>query len=158
MRATGPAVARTEAAPTYGIPFVIGASSAGTVIEWYDFYLYALLTPFLAPLFFPSDNPTASLLAGFAVYGAGFAVRPFGAVVFGRIGDVIGRKYAFLLTVSIMGGATTLVGLLPTYAQIGLLAPAILVTLRLAQGLALGGEYGGAAIYVAEHAPDDKRG
>jgi len=124
----------------YGIPFVIGASSAGTVIEWYDFYLYALLTPFLAPLFFPSDNPTASLLAGFAVYGAGFAVRPFGAVVFGRIGDVIGRKYAFLLTVSIMGGATLIVGLLPTYAQIGILAPLILVTLRMCQGLALGGE------------------
>jgi MFS family permease len=142
----------------YGIPFVIGASSAGTVIEWYDFYLYALLTPFLAPLFFPSDNPTASLLAGFAVYGAGFAVRPFGALVFGRIGDVIGRKYAFLLTVMIMGGATTVVGLLPVYAQIGILAPGILVTLRLLQGLALGGEYGGAAIYVAEHAPDDKRG
>src|SRR5215212_1686658 len=142
----------------YGIPFVIGASSVGTVIEWYDFYLYALLTPFLAPLFFPNDNPTASLLAGFAVYGAGFAVRPFGAIVFGRIGDVIGRKYAFLLTVAIMGGATTIVGLLPTYAQIGILAPTILVVLRLAQGLALGGEYGGAAIYVAEHAPDGKRG
>jgi MFS family permease len=142
----------------YGIPFVIGASSAGTVIEWYDFYLYALLTPFLAPLFFPSDNPAASLLAGFAVYGAGFAVRPFGALVFGRIGDVIGRKYAFLLTVMIMGGATTVVGILPVYAQIGILAPIILTTLRLLQGLALGGEYGGAAIYVAEHAPDGKRG
>jgi MFS family permease len=137
---------------------VIGASSAGTVIEWYDFYLYALLTPFLAPLFFPADNPTTSLLSGFAVYGAGFAVRPFGALVFGRIGDVIGRKYAFLLTVTIMGGATFIVGLLPTYAQIGILAPAILVLLRLLQGLALGGEYGGAAIYVAEHAPDGKRG
>src|SRR5215216_7811153 len=142
----------------YGIPFVIGASSAGTVIEWYDFYLYALLTPFLAPLFFPAENATTSLLAGFAVYGAGFAVRPLGALVFGRIGDVIGRKYAFLLTVSIMGGATFIVGVLPTYAQIGILAPAILVILRLLQGLALGGEYGGAAIYVAEHAPDGKRG
>ena len=142
----------------YSIPFVIGASAVGTVIEWYDFYLYAVLTPFLAPLFFPSDNPTTSLLSGFAVYGAGFAVRPFGAVVFGRIGDVIGRKYAFLLTVSIMGGATTVVGLLPTYAQIGIIAPTILVILRMLQGLALGGEYGGAAIYVAEHAPDRKRG
>ncbi|HEY7060633.1 MAG TPA: MFS transporter [Chloroflexota bacterium] len=152
------ATARLTASRDYGIPFVIGASSAGTVIEWYDFYLYALLTPFLAPLFFPLNNPTASLLAGFAVYGAGFAVRPFGALVFGRIGDVIGRKYAFLLTVSIMGGATLIVGLLPTYAQIGILAPLILVTLRLFQGLALGGEYGGAAIYVAEHAPDSKRG
>jgi MFS family permease len=158
MAVAGRAAGQGTPAPDYGIPFVIGASSAGTVIEWYDFYLYALLTPFLAPLFFPSENPTASLLAGFAVYGAGFAVRPFGALVFGRIGDVIGRKYAFLLTVSIMGGATTLVGLLPTYAAIGLLAPAILVTLRLLQGLALGGEYGGAAIYVAEHAPDGKRG
>jgi MFS family permease len=149
---------QATASRDYGIPFVIGASSAGTVIEWYDFYLYALLTPFLAPVFFPSDNPTASLLAAFAVYGAGFAVRPFGAFVFGHIGDIVGRKYAFLLTVTIMGGATFLVGLLPTYAQIGILAPLILVTLRLAQGLALGGEYGGAAIYVAEHAPDNKRG
>ncbi len=143
---------------SYGLPFVIGASSAGTIIEWYDFYLYATLTPFLAPLFFPNDNPTAQLLSGFAAYAAGFLVRPFGAVVFGRIGDVIGRKYAFLLTISIMGLATVVVGLLPTYAQIGVLAPTILVLLRLAQGLALGGEYGGAAIYVAEHAPDHRRG
>ena len=143
---------------TYGLPFVIGASSAGTIIEWYDFYLYATLTPFLAPLFFPNDNPTAQLLSAFAAYAAGFLVRPFGAVVFGRIGDVIGRKYAFLLTISIMGGATVAVGLLPTYAQIGVIAPIILVALRLAQGLALGGEYGGAAIYVAEHAPDHRRG
>jgi MFS family permease len=142
----------------YSIPFVIGASSVGTVIEWYDFYLYATLTPFLAPIFFPPGDPTSQLLAAFAVYGAGFAVRPLGAVVFGRIGDVIGRKYAFLVTVSIMGGATVLVGVLPSYAQIGLLAPVILVTFRMLQGLALGGEYGGAAIYVAEHAPDHKRG
>src|SRR5881227_2978444 len=158
MAVAGRAVGETARAPDYGIPFVIGASSAGTVIEWYDFYLYALLTPFLAPLFFPSDNPMSSLLVGFAAYGAGFAVRPFGALVFGRIGDVIGRKYAFLLTVSLMGGATFLVGVLPNYAQIGVLAPLILVTFRLLQGLALGGEYGGAAIYVAEHAPDRKRG
>jgi len=142
----------------YSIPFVIGASAAGTVIEWYDFYLYAVLTPFLAPIFFPPGDPTTQLLSAFAVYGAGFAVRPFGAVVFGRIGDVIGRKYAFLLTVSLMGAATVLVGVLPTYAQIGILAPIILVTFRMLQGLALGGEYGGAAIYVAEHAPDNKRG
>jgi len=142
----------------YSIPFVIGASSAGTVIEWYDFYLYATLTPFLAPIFFPPGDPTSQLLAAFAVYGAGFAVRPLGAVVFGRIGDVIGRKYAFLMTVTIMGGATVLVGVLPSYAQIGILAPLILVTFRMLQGLALGGEYGGAAIYVAEHAPDHKRG
>src|SRR3954449_8618772 len=143
---------------TYSIPFVIGASSVGTVIEWYDFYLYATLTPFLAPIFFPPGDPTSQLLAAFAVYGAGFAVRPFGAVVFGRIGDVVGRKNAFLITVTLMGLATVLVGLLPTYAQIGLLAPLILVTFRMLQGLALGGEYGGAAIYVAEHAPDHKRG
>jgi MFS family permease len=145
-------------ASAYRIPFVIGASSIGTIIEWYDFYLYAVLAAFLAPLFFPSDNPTASLLAAFATFGAGFAVRPFGAVVFGHVGDLIGRKYAFLLTVTIMGLGTTIIGLLPTYAQIGVLAPVILVLLRLAQGLALGGEYGGAAIYVAEHVPDTRRG
>ncbi|OLD11097.1 MAG: hypothetical protein AUJ06_01030 [Chloroflexi bacterium 13_1_40CM_3_70_6] len=137
---------------------MITASSAGTVIEWYDFYLYATLTPFLAPLFFPGDNPTAVLLSGFAAYAAGFLVRPFGAVVFGALGDIIGRKYTFLVTISVMGIATVIVGLLPTYAAIGIFAPILLVVLRLAQGLALGGEYGGAAIYVAEHAPDNKRG
>jgi MFS family permease len=142
----------------YKIPFVIAASSVGTIIEWYDFYLYAVLTAFLAPRFFPSDNPTTSLLAGFATFGAGFAVRPFGAVVFGHIGDLVGRKYAFLITVTIMGLGTTVIGLLPDFAQIGVLAPTILVLLRLAQGLALGGEYGGAAIYVAEHSPDNRRG
>ncbi len=141
----------------YKIPFVIGASAIGTVIEWYDFYLYAVLATFLAPIFFPGD-PTAQVLSALATFGAGFAVRPFGAIVFGRIGDKAGRKVAFLLTVAIMGGATVLVGLLPGYAQIGILAPIILVTLRMLQGLALGGEYGGAAIYVAEHAPDRKRG
>ena len=143
---------------SYSLPFVIGASSAGTIIEWYDFYLYATLAPFLAPIFFPNDNPTASLLSAFATYAAGFLVRPFGAVVFGRVGDVIGRKYAFLLTIGIMGLATVAVGLLPTYKAIGIIAPIVLVTLRLLQGLALGGEYGGAAIYVAEHAPDNRRG
>jgi MFS family permease len=142
----------------FKLPFVILASSIGTIIEWYDFYLYAVLTAFLAPLFFPSDNPTTSLLAGFATFGAGFAVRPFGAVVFGHIGDLVGRKFAFLITVTIMGLGTTIIGLLPGYASIGVLAPTILVLLRLAQGLALGGEYGGAAIYVAEHAPDNRRG
>src|SRR3982075_1958097 len=116
----------------YGLPFVIGASSAGTIIEWYDFYLYATLTPFLAPIFFPSTNPTASLLAAFATYAAGFLVRPFGAVVFGRIGEVAGRKYAFLMTISFMGVAPVLVGLLPTYEAIGILAPTILLLLRLA--------------------------
>jgi MFS family permease len=142
----------------YRIPFVIGASAIGTVIEWYDFYLYAVLaTTILAPIFFPGD-PTAQVLSALATFGAGFAVRPFGAVVFGRIGDKVGRKVAFLLTVSIMGGATVLVGVLPGYGSIGILAPIVLVTLRMLQGLALGGEYGGAAIYVAEHAPDHKRG
>src|SRR5207302_3062913 len=156
--ATRSATAVAATRPTYGLPFVITAASAGTIIEWYDFYLYATLTPFLAPIFFPSDNPTASALSAFAAYAAGFLVRPFGAVVFGALGDIIGRKYTFLVTITVMGIATVLVGLLPTYAQIGVIAPIILVVLRLAQGLALGGEYGGAAIYVAEHAPDHKRG
>src|SRR6266478_4011181 len=142
----------------YGLPFVISAASAGTIVEWYDFYLYATLTPFLSPLFFPGDNPTAVQLSGFAAYAAGFLVRPFGAVIFGALGDIIGRKYTFLVTITAMGIATVLVGFLPTYAQIGVIAPIILVLLRLAQGLALGGEYGGAAIYVAEHAPDETRG
>src|ERR671937_3017318 len=105
----------------YSIPFVVGASSAGTIIEWYDFYLYALLTPFLAPLFFPSDNPTAQLLSGFAAYAAGFLVRPFGAVVFGALGDIIGRKYTFLVTITAMGLATIVMGLLPTHKDIGIL-------------------------------------
>jgi MFS family permease len=137
---------------------VIIASSVGTVFEWYDFYLYATLAPFFAALFFPKGNDTAALLSAFATYAAGFLVRPFGAIVFGRIGDLVGRKYTFLITIVVMGGATALVGLLPKYSSIGLLAPVLLVSLRLAQGLALGGEYGGAATYVAEHAPDDKRG
>src|SRR5947208_15499758 len=114
MATAGRAGTFAPRAPTYGLPFVIAASSAGTVIEWYDFYLYAPLAPFLAPIFFPSDNPTASLLSAFATYAAGFLVRPFGAVVFGRLGDVIGRKYTFLMTIGIMGIATVLVGILPT--------------------------------------------
>jgi len=146
------------AKPTYGLPFVISAASAGTIVEWYDFYLYATLTPFLSPLFFPGDNPTAVQLSGFAAYAAGFLVRPFGAVIFGALGDIIGRKYTFLVTITAMGLATLGMGFIPTYKDIGLAAPAILVILRLIQGLALGGEYGGAAIYVAEHAPDNKRG
>jgi MFS family permease len=148
----------TTTKKAYGLPFVISAASAGTIVEWYDFYLYATLTPFLSPLFFPGDNPTAVQLAGFAAYAAGFLVRPFGAVIFGALGDIIGRKYTFLVTITAMGVSTILMGLLPTYASIGLLAPILLVVLRLIQGLALGGEYGGAAIYVAEHAPDNKRG
>src|SRR6202165_1574621 len=138
--------------------FVIFASSLGTVFEWYDFYLYATLAPFFAALFFPPGNDTAALLSAFATYAAGFLVRPFGAIIFGRIGDLVGRKYTFLVTIVVMGGATFLVGLLPTFSSIGWLAPILLVTLRLAQGLALGGEYGGAATYVAEHARPHERG
>jgi MFS family permease len=137
---------------------VIFASSLGTVFEWYDFYIYAILTPYLAPFFFPSVNQTAALLGAFGAYAAGFLVRPFGALVFGRVGDIIGRKYTFLVTIIVMGFSTFLVGFLPSYAQVGMLAPTLLVLLRLAQGLALGGEYGGAATYVAEHSPDSKRG
>src|SRR5438552_15009474 len=138
--------------------FVILASSLGTVFEWYDFYLYATLAPFFAALFFPSGNDTAALLSAFATYAAGFLVRPFGAIIFGRIGDLVGRKYTFLVTIVVMGGSTFLVGLLPTFVSIGWLAPILLVTLRLAQGLALGGEYGGAATYVAEHSRPNERG
>src|SRR5213595_3529865 len=145
-------------APTYKLPFVIGASAIGTVVEWYDFYLYGVLVAFFSTQFFPKGNDVAAPLASLATFGAGFAVRPFGAAVFGRVGDIVGRKFTFLVTITVMGLSTALVGLLPTYAQIGILAPIILVALRLAQGLALGGEYGGAAIYVAEHSPDDKRG
>src|SRR6266446_5483493 len=138
--------------------FVIFASSLGTIFEWYDFYLYAILAPFFAGLFFPPGNQTAALLSAFATYAAGFLVRPFGAIIFGRIGDLVGRKYTFLVTIVVMGGATFAVGLLPTFATIGWLAPVLLVTLRLLQGLALGGEYGGAATYVAEHSRPDERG
>jgi len=137
---------------------VIFASSLGTVFEWYDFYLYAALAPFFASLFFPPGNETAALLSAFATYAAGFLVRPFGAIIFGRIGDLAGRKYTFLITIIIMGTATFAVGLLPTFSSIGWLAPVLLVTLRLLQGLALGGEYGGAATYVAEHAKPNQRG
>ena len=138
--------------------FVIFASSLGTIFEWYDFYLYAVLAPFFAALFFPTENATAALLSAFATYAAGFLVRPFGAVIFGRIGDLVGRKYTFLVTIMVMGSATFLVGVLPTYSSIGWLAPILLVSLRLLQGLALGGEYGGAATYVAEHARAHERG
>ncbi len=137
---------------------VIFASSLGTVFEWYDFYLYATLAPFFAALFFPKGNDTAALLSAFATYAAGFLVRPFGALVFGRIGDLVGRKYTFLVTIVIMGFSTFAVGLLPTFASVGWAAPVLLVGLRLLQGLALGGEYGGAATYVAEHAAQNRRG
>ena len=137
---------------------VIVASSLGTIFEWYDFYLYAILAPFFAGLFFPPGNQTAALLGAFGAYAAGFLVRPFGALIFGRIGDLVGRKYTFLVTITVMGMSTVVVGFLPTYKSIGFAAPLILILLRLAQGLALGGEYGGAATYVAEHAPDNRRG
>jgi MFS family permease len=137
---------------------VIAASSAGTVIEWYDFYIFGSLSAILSGVFYPGTNPTFSLLKWLATFAAGFAVRPFGALFFGRIGDLVGRKYAFMMTLVIMGGSTALIGLLPGYGTLGIFAPILLVTLRLLQGLALGGEYGGAAVYVAEHAPDGKRG
>jgi MFS family permease len=137
---------------------VILASSAGTVIEWYDFYIFGSLSAVLAAVFYPESNSTVSLLKWLATFAAGFAVRPFGALVFGRIGDLVGRKYAFMMTLLIMGGSTAAIGLLPGYATLGIGAPILLVSLRLLQGLALGGEYGGAAVYVAEHAPDNKRG
>src|ERR1043165_3046864 len=137
---------------------VIAASAAGTMIEWYDFYLFGTLTPIIASVFYSSNDPTINFLKTLATFATGFAVRPFGAIVFGRIGDLVGRKYAFLVTLLIMGGATFAIGLLPSYKTIGIFAPVILVTLRLLQGLALGGEYGGAAGDVAGHAPDHKRG
>jgi MFS-type transporter involved in bile tolerance (Atg22 family) len=137
---------------------VIGASSLGTVFEWYDFYLYGLLATVISAQFFSGVNETTGFIFALAAFAAGFAVRPFGALVFGRLGDLVGRKYTFLITMSIMGGATFAVGLLPSYATVGVAAPVLLLALRLLQGLALGGEYGGAATYVAEHAPPGKRG
>jgi MFS family permease len=137
---------------------VIAASSIGTLFEWYDFYLYGALALFFGGLFFPPGNETAQTLASLATFGAGFGVRPLGALVFGRIGDLVGRKYTFLITIVTMGLSTALVGFLPTYASIGIAAPILLVLLRMLQGLALGGEYGGAATYVAEHVPDHQRG
>ncbi len=141
-----------------GIWKVITASSVGTLIEWYDFYIFGSLSTILAQKFFPDTNPTAALLSTLATFAAGFIVRPFGALVFGRLGDIIGRKYTFLLTLVLMGGSTFLIGCVPTYASIGAWAPILVLVLRLLQGLALGGEYGGAATYVAEHAPSNRRG
>jgi MFS family permease len=143
---------------TSGHVRVIAASSVGTVFEWYDFYLYGSLSAIIAAKFFAGFNPTTSLIFAWLAFAAGFAVRPFGALIFGRLGDLVGRKYTFLITIVIMGLSTFLVGLLPTYATAGMVAPVALITLRLLQGLALGGEYGGAATYVAEHAPHGKRG
>lgn len=143
---------------TQSIWKVIGASSVGTLIEWYDFYIFGSLATVIASQFFPKTNPTAALLSTLATFAAGFIVRPFGALVFGRLGDLIGRKYTFLLTLIIMGGSTFAIGLVPSYESIGFAAPIIVLILRLLQGLALGGEYGGAATYVAEHAPPNRRG
>jgi len=137
---------------------VIFASSLGTVFEWYDFYLYGSLAAIIAKQFFSGLDPAAAFIFALLAFAAGFIVRPFGALVFGRLGDMIGRKYTFLVTILLMGGATFIVGILPNYASIGVAAPVILICLRMLQGLALGGEYGGAATYVAEHAPDGKRG
>jgi MFS family permease len=142
----------------YKIWQVIGASSAGTVIEWYDFYVFGTLATVISPKFYPSGNDTLALIAYLSTFAVGFLVRPFGALFFGRIGDLVGRKYAFLVTLLIMGGATASIGLLPSYEVIGILAPIALLTIRVLQGLALGGEYGGAAVYVAEHVPDRRRG
>ncbi|MFL6678517.1 MAG: MFS transporter, partial [Burkholderiaceae bacterium] len=137
---------------------VIFASSLGTVFEWYDFYLYGSLAPIIAAQFFSGLDPSAAFIASLLAFAAGFFVRPFGALVFGRLGDMIGRKYTFLVTILIMGLSTFIVGVLPNYKAIGVAAPIILIALRMLQGLALGGEYGGAATYVAEHAPHGKRG
>src|SRR5215467_14735944 len=139
--------------------FIIGASSVGTLIEWYDFYLYGVLAVFFSKHFFsPQMDPNLAFIASLAVFWTGFLVRPFGAIVFGHLGDLIGRKFTFMLTLLLMGAATFVVGLLPGYDMIGAAAPILLVLMRVIQGLALGGEYGGAATYIAEHAPDGRRG
>ncbi len=143
---------------TKGIWKVISASSMGTMIEWYDFYIFGSLAVVISTKFFPSDNPTAAFLSTLATFAAGFVVRPFGALFFGRLGDIIGRKYTFMATLLLMGGSTFLIGCIPSYETIGFLAPLLVLILRLLQGLALGGEYGGAATYVAEHAPAGQKG
>jgi MFS family permease len=158
MASTSSAVLPNEQEATPNQWLVIGASSLGTVFEWYDFYLYGLLTSIISAQFFSGVNDVTGFIFALAAFGAGFAVRPFGALVFGRLGDLVGRKHTFLITMSIMGGATFAVGLLPSYASVGVAAPVLLLALRLLQGLALGGEYGGAATYVAEFAPAGKRG
>jgi MFS family permease len=142
----------------YSVRQVIAASAVGTMIEWYDFYIFGSLATVIAPLFYPPGNDTLALIAYLSTFAVGFVVRPFGALFFGRIGDLVGRKYAFLVTLIVMGGATALIGVLPTYQTIGVAGPVLLLVIRVLQGLALGGEYGGAAVYVAEHVPDARRG
>ncbi len=142
----------------YSIPRVILAAAVGTMIEWYDFYIFGSLATVLALKFYPPGNDTVAIIAYLATFAVGFVVRPFGALFFGRIGDLVGRKYAFLVTLSIMGGSTFLIGLMPSYGTAGWFAPVALIAIRVLQGLALGGEYGGAAVYVGEHVPDNKRG
>src|SRR5277367_4320748 len=152
------AVLTAESNAQQGIWRVLFASSVGTMIEWYDFYIFGSLAAILSPKFYPPGNETFAYIAYLATFAVGFLVRPFGALFFGRIGDIVGRKYAFLVTLSIMGGATAVIGFLPTFATAGWFAPITLLVIRVLQGLALGGEYGGATVYVAEHVPDGKRG
>ena len=152
------AVAQRDEDKPWSMKRVVIASSAGTAFEWYDFFIFGSLAPVISKVFFAGLNPTSALIAALALFAAGFAFRPLGALIFGVVGDKLGRKGAFLVTVSLMGAATFLIGLLPTYAQAGELGPILLIILRILQGIALGGEYGGAAIYVAEHAPREKRG
>lgn len=149
---------KTSLSTPYGMRFVVSASVIGTIIDWYDFFVYATLASIIAKVFFPSVDPTASLLATFAAFSVGFLGRPVGAILFGRLGDKVGRKYAFILTMLTMGISTTLIGLVPSYQSIGIAAPVIIFILRIVQGMGVGGEYGGAFVYIAEHAPDEKRG
>jgi len=159
MSVSAPALGRATSETTQSLSFIIAASSVGTLIEWYDFYLYGILAAFFGQHFFPSSiGGTQSFIYSLGIFWTGFVVRPFGAIIFGHLGDLIGRKFTFMLTLGLMGLATFLVGCLPVFETIGWLAPILLVTCRIVQGLALGGEYGGAATYIAEHAPEHKRG
>src|SRR6516162_10389400 len=158
MSVSAEAAGRSITTGTLSLPWIITASSVGTLIEWYDFYLYGILAVFFAKHFFPPGNDNLALLASLAVFWFGFILRPFGAIFFGHLGDLIGRKFTFMLTLGMMGLATFLVGCIPSYRTWGIAAPILILVMRALQGLALGGEYGGAATYIAEHAPDGKRG